>query len=222
MFHRKTYAILAFLLMTPFSPALFAQISPSGFLGCYGDDPNKWAEDAGPGECVASSGHILVAHGVYAGVSDPSCAVGLDLFLGALANVFSGAVNYRFGDYLGPAAAVAESKLGNQFREPLEGRIDSKASCQIVSVKLPLGATDLRSTHAFWWDNHYEQQAPLKPTGHWSKWEWPYITYTSSGPVVFAVFKNWSRDTDQWAVLRVIYKPANFEREKQRRHGSLE
>ena len=46
MFRWKTYAIVAFLLMTPFSPALFAQISPSGFLGCDGDDPNKWAEDA--------------------------------------------------------------------------------------------------------------------------------------------------------------------------------
>jgi hypothetical protein len=84
MFHRKTCAILAFLLMTPSSPALFSQISSSGFLGCYGDDPNKWAEDAGPGECFASSGHILVAHGVYANVSDPSCAVGPDLFLGGV------------------------------------------------------------------------------------------------------------------------------------------
>jgi hypothetical protein len=218
----KKYGILLFLLMTLFSPALFAQISPSGFLGCYGDDPNKWAEDAGPGECVASSGHILVAHGVYADVNDPSCAVGLDLFLGALANVFSSAVNYGFRDSLGPAAPIAESKLGNQFREHLEGRIDSRASCQIVSVKLPLGATNVRTTHASWWDNHYEQQAPLRPTAHGSRWEWPIITYTSSGPVVFAVFHNWSRDTDQWAVLRVIYKPANFEREKQRRHGSLE
>ena len=219
---KNTRAILTFLLVTLFSPALFAQISPSGFLGCYGDDPNKWAEDAGPGECVASSGDILVAHGVYANVSDPSCAIGLDPFLSALANVFSGAVNYGFGDFLGPVAPIVESKLGNQFREPLEGLIDSKASCQILSVKLPLGATDVRSTHASWWDYRYELQTPLKPTGHWSKWEWPYVTYTPSGPVVFAVFKNWSRDTDQWAVLRVIYKPANFEHELRRRHGSLE
>jgi len=222
MFNKNKYAILAFLLMTPLSSTLFAQISPSGFLGCYGYDPNKWAEDAGPGECVASSGDILVAHGVYANVNDPSCALGLEFFLGALANVFSGAANYGFGNYLGPLAPIAEGKLGTQFSEPLEGRIDSKASCQIVSVKLPFGATGMRTTHASWWDYHYELQAPLKPTGHWSKWEWPYLTYTSSGPVVFAVFKNWSRDTDQWAVLRVIYKPANFERELQRRPGSLE
>src|ERR1700719_987861 len=115
MFRWKTYAIVAFLLMTPFSPALFAQISPSGFLGCYGHDPNKWAEDAGPGECVASSGHILVALGVYANVNDPSCAVGLEFFLGARANVISGGVNYGYGDSLGPVPPIAESKLGNQF-----------------------------------------------------------------------------------------------------------
>jgi len=128
MFNKNKYAILAFLLMTPLSSTLFAQISPSGFLGCYGYDPNKWAEDAGPGECVASSGDILVAHGVYANVNDPSCALGLEFFLGALANVFSGAANYGFGNYLGPLAPIAEGKLGTQFSEPLEGRIDSKAS----------------------------------------------------------------------------------------------
>jgi len=223
MFNKKTYAILAFLLMTLFSPALVAQLSPAGFLGCYGDDPNiSWAEDAGPGECVVSSGQVLVPHGVYTNVNDPSCDAGLDRFMGALAEVFSGGVDYGFGDYLGPVPPIAESKLGHQFRESLDGRIDPKASCQIVSVKLPLGATEVRSTHASWWDNRYEPQAPLKPTGHWSKWEWPYITYTASGPVVFAIFKNWSRDTDQWAVIRVIYRPANLRREKQRRHGSLE
>ena len=218
----KTCAIVAFLVITLCSPVLFAQISPSGFLGCYGYDHNKWAEDAGPGECVASSGHVLVAHGVYANVNDPNCAAGPDLLLSALATVFNGALNYGFGDYLGPVAQIAERKVGNRFREPLEGRIDSKASCQIVSVKLPLGATAVRSTYSSWWDNHYEDQAPLRPTGHWSKWEWPYIVYTYSGSVVFAIFKNWSHDTDQWAVIRVIYKPANFEREKQRMPGSLE
>src|SRR5271165_3341035 len=36
------------------------------------------------------------------------------------------------------AAPIAESKLGNQFRELLEGPIDSRVSCQILSVKLPL------------------------------------------------------------------------------------
>ena len=131
---KKKYAILAFLLMTPLSPVLFAQISPSGFLGCYGDDPNKWAEDAGPGECVASSGQIVVAHGVYANANDPSCAAGPELFLGTLANVFSGAVNYGFGDYLGPVAPIVESKLGNQFREPLEGgsiRRQAVKSCRL-------------------------------------------------------------------------------------------
>jgi len=146
MFRRKTYAILAFLLMTPFSPALFAQISPCGFLGCDGDDPNKWAEDAGPGECVASSGHNPRGTWSLCGCQRSKLRRWAGLFLGALANVFSSAVNYGFGDYLGPAAPIAETRLGNQFREPLEGRIDSKASCQIVSVKLPLGATDLRST----------------------------------------------------------------------------
>jgi len=222
MFDRKRYVILAFLLITPSSPALFAQIGPRGFLGCYGYDPNKRAEDAGPGECVASSGGIFVAHGVSGNVYDPNCAAGPDLFLGALASVFDGAVNHGFGDYLGPVAPIAEHKLGDQFREPLEGRIDSKASCQIVSVKLPLGATEARSTYSSWWDNRYEQQVPLRPTGHWSKWEWPYIVYTSSGPIVFAVFKNWSPDTNQWAEIRVIYKPANFEQETRRKHGSLE
>jgi hypothetical protein len=53
-------------------------------------------------------------------------------FWAALANVFSGAVNYGFGDYLGPVEPIAESKLGNQFRESLEGRIDSRQAAKSV------------------------------------------------------------------------------------------
>src|SRR5271165_3341033 len=56
--------------------------------------PTNGQKMRGLGECVASSGHILVAHGVYANFNDPNCAAGLDFLLGALANVFSGAANY--------------------------------------------------------------------------------------------------------------------------------
>jgi hypothetical protein len=215
----KTVFALAVLII---APKLFAQgYGPSGFLGCYGYDPNNWAGEAGPGECVVSSGRVYVNHGVYVTVNEPPCASGPNLFVAGIVRVFKEGAAYGLSEYLGPAAQIAGEQLGDEFRKLIEGRIDPTANCQIVSVKLPARATFVRATYWHWWESAYHETDEGAATGHWSKWEGLKITDTASGPVLWAIFKNWSDNVDQPAVIHVIYKPANMDREKRRQPNSL-
>jgi hypothetical protein len=146
---RKVFAGVIFWV----APIVFAQAGPKGFLGCNGYDPKGWAGEAGPGECVVSSGETVVDHGVYVDVFNPPCASGPNLFVDALTEAFKKGVSYGLSDYLGPAARIVGEKLGDEVRKAVEGRIDPKANCQVVSVKLPKGATIVRAAYSSWWDN---------------------------------------------------------------------
>ena len=160
-------------------------------------------------------------HGVYVNVDNPDCASGPNIFIDALVRGFKEGVNYGLSDYLGPAAPIVGEKLGDEFRKAVEGRLDPRASCQVVSVKLPAGASFVRAINSSWWDNRYSNQANGAATGHWSKWEPQQLTNTDSGQVLWAIFKNWSHDTNQSAVIHVVYRPADMNRERQRQPGSL-
>jgi len=203
------------------APRLFGQAGPTGFLGCYGYDPKGWAGEAGPGQCVVSSGQVVVAHGVYVHVDNPDCASGPNVFVDALVSGFKAGVSYGLSDYLGPAAPIVGDKLGDEFRKAIEGRLDPRAACQVVSVKLPARAKVVKATYWSWWDDHYSEQGEGAATGHWSKWEPPQVTDTPSGPVLWAIFKNWSDGVDQSAVIHVVYEPADMSREIRRQPDSL-
>jgi len=106
---------------------------------------------------------VYVNHGVYVHIDNPPCATGPNLFVDGLVKGLREGAAEGLSEYLGPAAQIAAEKLGDEFRKLIEGRIDPKANCQIVSVKLPAGASVVRATYWHWWKNKYHKTKEVPP-----------------------------------------------------------
>jgi hypothetical protein len=201
------------------APAMFGQDGPVGFYGCNGYDPNGWAKEAGSGECVVASGRVDIPHGVYVNVHNLPRGGDTSEFVKGLANVLKAGVGKGLSSYLGPLAPIVADALGNEATKYIDGRIDPRASCQVVAVKLPAGAKVVRATFWDWWQNGWHE----KTDGaffEYGKWE-PYaVTEGPAGPVLWSVVKNWSHDINRPVTIHVIYEPANMNRERQRTPGS--
>ena len=105
-----------FLLLTfAFAMASFGQDGPRGFYGCNGYDPNGWASEAGPGECVVASGRVDIPHGIYVDVHNPACGGGTSSFVSGLGLAMKADVSADLKPYLGPLAPMVGEKLGAEF-----------------------------------------------------------------------------------------------------------
>jgi hypothetical protein len=194
-------------LMFLVTASAFGQQGPAGQLGCYGDPV---CPECGPGQCVVSSGGVLVSPGDYSKTNNPACAEGLDDAVNGIKGVFDQAASAALEAWVGPIGSkLYDAFGGNTLREAVR-LFDRRSSCVSTGVKAPGGATIERVV--FYWSegDGQHRNEPANKDLHYCRWENVQTTATGAGPVVTALFKNWSHDRTRTATVHVLYQPRSW------------
>jgi hypothetical protein len=119
--------------------------------------------------------------------------------------------------------------FGENVARELARLVDPRAACAPLFVKLPAGASFRRVRFYIWGQldsnppssQGYRDKA-VNDLGDWSKFGSPEIIDTAAGPIVTSIAKNWSHDHSRYMVMHLVYTPASFQEEKERKAGTID
>jgi hypothetical protein len=179
------------------------------------------------GECKATSGPITVPHGDYVFVHDPACGGKTDPAVNDILRVFLVENNPQLAAYAGPVLTGAINRFGHGLRnwvasqggaiaEMLSPITQPSASCIVVPVKLPKGAS-LTGFALYWREvGGSWEETPYGGESNVQGWAWkkfslePVARETPHGLVYYTIFKNWASKHPRDARMDVYFTRPSY------------